>query len=66
MDCGFSSQPPWRGGSNVYTQSNNHVFGGKIKLTFFPTKCSIFTAEKNKFIFILPGQVFVMNGSGNN
>ena len=52
----YSLEPPHGGGSNVYPQS---MFWSKNKKNIkFPTKFSIFTAEKN--IYILHGQLFVM------
>ena len=32
IDCGYSLEPPWRGGSNVYPQS---MFGAKKKEKYF-------------------------------
>ena len=46
--CGYSLEPPLRGGSNVYPQS---IFLAKmLKYYFFVIKFSIFTAEKSLYI----------------
>ena len=57
IDCGYTLEPPRRGGSNEYPQS---IFLSKDieNIKFFLVKFSIFTAEKN--LCILHGQVFVM------
>ena len=59
IDCGYSLEPPRRGGSNVYPQS---MFLSKTKknIKFLLMKFSIFTGEKN--LCILHGQVFVISG----
>ena len=63
IDCGYSLEPPRRGGSNVHPQ---FMFGSKNKknIKFFLMKFSIFTGEKN--LCILHGQVFVMATAWNN
>ena len=45
IDCGYSSEPPHRGGSNLYPQS---MFWAKIRKisTFFCQKFSFFTTLK--------------------
>ena len=57
IDCGYSLEPPRRGGSNVYPQS---MFGAEIRkiLKNFLMKFSIFDTEN--ILYILRGQVFVM------
>ena len=60
IDCGYSLEPPRRGGSNMYPQS---MFWAKIRknIKIFPMKSLIFTDEKN--FCILHGQVFVMGSN---
>ena len=57
IDCGYSLEPPRRGGSNEYPQS---MFWSKNKknIKTFLMKFSFFATEKN--LYILHGQVFVM------
>ena len=57
IDCGYSLEPPRRGGSNVYPQS---MFWAKIRKIskFFSGKFFIFYNFKN--LFILHGHVFVI------
>ena len=49
IDCGYTLEPPRRGGSNVYPQS---MFGAKIRKIskIFSGKFSIFKNEKSLFI----------------
>ena len=54
IDCGYSLEPPRRGGSNIVPTIN--VLSKNIKT--FLINFSIFTDEKN--LCILHGQVFVM------
>ena len=58
IDCGYSLEPPRRGGSNVYQQS---MFWSKNKknIKIFLMKFSIFIGEKN--LCILHGHVFIMS-----
>ena len=62
IDCGYSLEPPRRGGSNVYPQSMFASKNKKNNIHIFLMKCSIFTAEKN--LCILHGHVFVMHRAG--
>ena len=57
IDCGYTLEPPRRGGSNEYPQS---MFWSKNKknIKIFPVKIFIFTAKNN--FCIMHGQVFVM------
>ena len=56
IDCGYSLEPPRRGGSNVYPQSV--LSKNKKYIKNFPMKFSIFAFQKIRCI--LQGQVFVM------
>ena len=56
--CGYSLEPPHRGGSNMYPQSMFWSKKKKKNINFFLMKFSIIRAEKN--LYILHGQVFVM------
>ena len=44
IDCGYSLEPPQRGGSNVYTQSV--LSKNRKNINFFLMTFSIFTGEK--------------------
>ena len=48
IDCGYSLEPPQRGGSNVYPQSV--LSKSKKNIQFFPGKFFIFTTKK--FLYI--------------
>ena len=56
IDYGYLLKSPRRSGSNMYTQS---IFLANIlKISFVPTKYSIFIVERS--LCTLQGQVFVM------
>ena len=57
IDCGYPSEPPGRGSSNMNTQSMIRAKVLKIS-NFFTMKFSIFSSEKNLYIF--HGKVLVM------
>ena len=57
IDCGFSLEPPCRGGSNVYPQS---MFRAKIRKIYKKKPNENFPIVQLKNVHILHGQVFVM------
>ena len=58
IDCGYSLEPPQRGGSNVYPQS---MFWAKIRKISKKNSAEKFKFLKLKNLCLLHGQVFVMS-----
>ena len=57
IDCGYSLEPPRRGGSNEYPQS---MFCSKNKKNIKFFQLNFFIFYNFKYLFILHGHVFVM------
>ena len=60
IDCGYSLEPPCRGSSNVYPQA---MFLAKIRKNIFFYSAENFQFLNLKSLFLLHGQVFVMQYS---
>ena len=64
IDCGYSLEPPHRGGSNVYPQS---MFWAKIrKISSVLRLVKFFNFYNRKNLCILHGQVFIMQCSSTS